>query len=261
MKSLLICHQGARLEHEVMAPWLASFSELSGIVVIDANRRQLPGKVRRQIRRVGALRFADVAAFQLYYRTRMARADAAWEAGYVTALSKRFPPPADPPAILHTRDANADVVVDFIGGLAPDLTIARCSVLLDERVFSLPRCGTFVMHPGIVPEYRNSHGCFWALANRDLERVGATLLQIDAGVDTGPVYGYYRYDFDERRESHVVIQKRAVYDNLDPLREKLVAIADGRAQPIDTGGRESASWGQPWLTAYLRWKRASGRPL
>jgi len=35
------------------------------------------------------------------------------------------------------------------------------------------------MHPGICPEYRNSHGCFWALANDDPERVGVTLLQID----------------------------------------------------------------------------------
>ena len=47
------------------------------------------------------------------------------------------------------------------------------------------------MHPGICPEYRNSHGCFWALARRDLDHVGATLLQIDEGSDTGPVYAYY----------------------------------------------------------------------
>src|SRR5258708_4874260 len=109
------------------------------------------------------------------------------------------------------------------------------------------------MHPGICPEYRNAHGCFWALARRDLDNVGMTLLRIDKGVDTGPVFGYYRYAFDERTESHVLIQLRTVFENLDVLAEKLIEIAQGTAVPFDTRGRTSAAWGQPWLTRYLSW--------
>jgi len=44
------------------------------------------------------------------------------------------------------------------------------------------RSAAFVLHPGICPEYRNAHGCFWALVNRDLARVGVTLLRADRGV-------------------------------------------------------------------------------
>ena len=77
--------------------------------------------------------------------------------------------------------------------------------------------GTFVLHPGICPEYRNAHGCFWALANRDLDRVGMTLLRVDAGIDTGPVYLHGTCDYDEVRDSHIVIQHRAVVDNLDAI--------------------------------------------
>ena len=82
-----------------------------------------------------------------------------------------------------------------------------------------------------------------------------TLLRIDKGVDTGPVYGYYSYPYDEARESHVVIQYRVVMENLRELEKKLVEIYDGEAMPLDTSGRESAVWGQPWLTSYLKWKR------
>jgi methionyl-tRNA formyltransferase len=113
------------------------------------------------------------------------------------------------------------------------------------------------MHPGICPEYRNAHGCFWALANRDLEKVGMTLLKIDKGVDTGPSFGYYTYPFDEVRESHVVIQHRVVLDNLDALRSKFQEIFDGTAIPLSTEGRPSAAWGQPWLTKYLEWKSSA----
>lgn len=156
-------------------------------------------------------------------------------------------------------DPNGPEVEAFVRNASPDLTIARCRTLLDERIFSLASSGTFVMHPGITPEYRNSYGCFWALANRDLDLVGMTLLRIDVGVDTGPVYGYYTYDYDERSESHIVIQKRMVLENLDPVRDKLLAMHRGEAAPLDTSGRRSAAWGQPWLTKYLRWKRVAGR--
>jgi len=111
-----------------------------------------------------------------------------------------------------------------------------------------------VMHPGIVPEYRNSHGCFWALSNRELDKVGMTLLRIDEGVDTGPVYGYFSYAYDEVAESHSMIQKRVVFENLDAIRDKLLEIDRGEAKPIDTSGRVSGAWGQPWLTKYLKWK-------
>ncbi|MGA7439404.1 MAG: formyl transferase, partial [Luteibacter sp.] len=113
------------------------------------------------------------------------------------------------------------------------------------------------MHPGICPEYRNAHGCFWALAERDLDRVGLTLLRIDAGVDTGPIYGYFTYAFDETRESHMRVQYRMVLENLDALAQRIRDIVAGDALPVDVTGRPSGVWGQPWLSRYLRWKRAA----
>ena len=162
--------------------------------------------------------------------------------------------PASVP-ILTTPSSNSSEAEDFIRRQKPDLMLARCKTLLKPSVYSIPRKGTFVLHPGICPEYRNAHGCFWALVNNDPAKVGATLLRIDEGVDTGPVYGYYTYLFDEQRESYRVIQWRVVFDNLDAIRDKLIEIDGGTANPIDTSGRLSAAWGQPWLSRYLHWKR------
>ncbi len=86
-----------------------------------------------------------------------------------------------------------------------------------------------------------------------------TLLRIDKGVDTGPVYGYYTYRFDEVGESHAVVQARVVVDNFDALERKLAEIHRGEAAPLDTSGRPSGAWGQPWLSSYLRWKRRARR--
>ena len=103
------------------------------------------------------------------------------------------------------------------------------------------------------------HGCFWALSAGDLSRVGLTLLRIDAGVDTGPVYGHFTYPFDEREDSHIVIQLRVLLENLDAIRDTMLKAVSGAAEPLDLRGRNSAVWGQPRLTAYARWKLRARR--
>ena len=259
MKTLLICHADAPLDREGLALWLASFSDLVGVIVLHEDRSKLVARSKREIKRVGLLRFLDVVAFRVYYKLVLARKDARVERELLETLRARYPAlPAGLP-VLHTPSPNSSEAEQFIKENQPDVMIARCKVILRERIFTIPRRGTFVMHPGICPEYRNAHGCFWALAQGDVERVGMTLLQIDKGVDTGPIYGFFSYQYDERRESHIVIQARTVLDNLDEIMGTLEAIVDGRATRIDTTGRRSATWGQPWLSRYLRWKVAARR--
>jgi hypothetical protein len=211
-------------------------------------------RIRREIKRVGIARFPDVLAFRLYYRLVHATADQRWEVQRLEQICNVYPRLSASIPVLHTPSPNSKEALEFISRSGPDIVVARCKTLLKESIFTIPSRGTFVMHPGICPEYRNAHGCFWALANGDLERVGMTLLRIDKGVDTGAVYGYYTCNFDDLRDSHTIIQHRVVFDNLDALRKKFEEIFFGHARTIDTTGRGSAAWGQPWLTRYLLWK-------
>lgn len=258
MKTLLICHENDALDCDGLARWLASFSRLAGRIVLREKPEQAFRRIRREWRRVGPLRFVDVLAFRGYYRLALAGRDARWTAQQLEHLRSRFAPVPDSVPTLVTHSPNTAEAEAFVRAQQPDIMVARCKVLLKESVFSIPRSGTFVLHPGICPEYRNAHGCFWALANGDTGRVGVTLLRIDRGVDTGPVFGYYSYPYDAHRESHIVIQQRALFENLDAVRARFEEIARGEATPIDTRGRPSNAWGQPWLTAYLR-LRANAR--
>lgn len=247
----MICHADDAMNREGLARWLAATTKLVGVVVLDEPSKRMRRRIQREIQRVGLLRFADVLAFRFYYKLFLAGRDRRWEEGTLADLRDRFPPLTADTRIIEAGSPNSPQVELFLREVAPDIVIARCKSLLKESVFSIPTRGTFVMHPGICPQYRNAHGCFWALASRDRENVGMTLLKIDKGIDTGPVYGYYRCEFDETQQSHNVIQHKVVFDNLDALRAKLTEIYRGEAQTIDTRGLPSGEWGQPWLTAYL----------
>ena len=252
---VLICHEGDRLDTEGLASWLASSMDLRGLIVIRDRQTRRWQVARREIRRSGLLGFADVVAFRLYHAAALAGSDEAWQAQELSRLRVRYPADLTNVPRVVVADPNNDQARDFLTAASPDLVIARCKFILKPAIFSIARAGTYALHPGICPEYRNAHGCFWALANRDLERVGMTLLRIDKGIDTGPVYLHASCPIDERRESHIVIQYRVVLENLDAIARRLIAVARGEhVAPLSTAGRGSATWGQPRLTRYLRWK-------
>jgi folate-dependent phosphoribosylglycinamide formyltransferase PurN len=255
MKTILIHHAGDDLNGEGLALWLASFSDLVGIVEISEPKHRLWKRIKREWKRSGSLRFVDVLAFRAYYRLRLAKADRIWISESLDRLRSLYPAPVPSPPVLKTQSPNSKEVEAFLKERDPDLIIARCKSLLRRGIFTIPRRGTFVMHPGICPDYRNAHGCFWALAEGDDENVGMTLLRIDEGVDTGPIFGHFRCEFDPVNDSHIKIQDKVVFDNLDAIRDKLVEIDANEAKPVDTTGRPSRAWGQPWLSAYLRWRR------
>ena len=233
---------------------------LAGLLIIRDGSRRRWQAARRELNRVGALGLLDVIAFRAYARLVQSASDSRWENAAIDTLRERYPANLDDVPRVTVASPNSAEAKSFLQRLQPDLVVARCKMLLRQDVFEIPRAGTFVLHPGICPEYRNAHGCFWALANRDLTRVGMTLLRVDAGVDTGPIYLHGTCDYDERRESHIVIQQRAVVENLDAIGRTLLAIARGdNVRPLNTAGRRSAAWGQPRLTSYLRWKLAARR--
>lgn len=253
--TVLICHHDEPLNRYGLARWLASWTELTAVIVIREPRTRVRRRVRRELERVGPLRFLDVLAFRVYHRLALSARDHAAEQETLRQLQQRFPDLPASTRIVDTDSPNSAQVEDLLREIRPTFMIARCKTILRKAIFTAPSHGTFVMHPGICPEYRNAHGCFWALARRDMERVGMTLLRVDTGVDTGSVYGYFSYDFDERIESHSMIQDRVVFLRLDAIRATFEQILSGAAQPVDTSGRRSSTWGQPWLSSYLRWKR------
>ncbi len=256
-RTALICHADDVLNREGLARWLAATTTLTSVIVLEEPPSRMKQRIRREIKRVGWLRFADVLAFRLYYKLFLARRDREWEERMLMRLCSRYPAVGSATKFLHAPSPNSPEVENALRESAPDIVIARCKSLLKESVFSIATRGTYVMHPGICPQYRNAHGCFWALARRDRDNVGMTLLKIDRGVDTGPVQGYFRCPFDEHAESHHVIQHKVVLDNLDAIQAKLLDIHHGRVQPIDTRGLPSGEWGQPWLTAYWRYRMRS----
>jgi methionyl-tRNA formyltransferase len=86
------------------------------------------------------------------------------------------------PARIRDEEAQA-----HIRDLAPDLmVVVAYGQILPASLINLPRLGTLNVHASLLPRYRGPAPIEWAILGGDRE-TGVTIMQMDAGVDTGPI--------------------------------------------------------------------------
>jgi methionyl-tRNA formyltransferase len=78
------------------------------------------------------------------------------------------------------RDAGADVALVIAYGR-----------ILPPAVLQAPRRGCLNLHASILPKYRGAAPITWAIVRGETE-TGISLMQMDEGMDTGPVFSIHR---------------------------------------------------------------------
>ena len=73
-------------------------------------------------------------------------------------------------------------------GAAPDLlVVAAYGLLLPPWLLQWPRLGAVNVHASLLPRWRGAAPIQYAILAGDAE-TGASIMQMDSGLDTGPVY-------------------------------------------------------------------------
>ncbi|MBV9613124.1 MAG: methionyl-tRNA formyltransferase [Acidobacteriaceae bacterium] len=77
-------------------------------------------------------------------------------------------------------------VIDQLKGLAAAdlMVVVGYGQIIPQSIIDLPRYGILNVHGSLLPKYRGAAPIQWAIANGDTE-TGVTIMQIDAGLDTG----------------------------------------------------------------------------
>jgi methionyl-tRNA formyltransferase len=85
---------------------------------------------------------------------------------------------------LKARDEN---FISQLRELQPDLlVVVAYGQILPQTILDLPRFGCVNVHTSLLPKYRGAAPIQWAIANGESE-TGVTIMQMDAGLDTGPL--------------------------------------------------------------------------
>jgi methionyl-tRNA formyltransferase len=90
--------------------------------------------------------------------------------------------------VVQTASLKDGEVLAQLAGLAPDvIVVAAYGQLLPEPVLRLPRYGCVNIHPSLLPRHRGASPVAAAILAGD-EFTGVSIMQMDAGWDTGPIF-------------------------------------------------------------------------
>ena len=89
--------------------------------------------------------------------------------------------------VYQPETIKSDSAQEFLKRVAPDaVVIIAYGQIVPARLLTIPRLGWMNLHASLLPRYRGAAPIHWAIANGET-RTGLTTMQIDAGMDTGPI--------------------------------------------------------------------------
>ena len=89
--------------------------------------------------------------------------------------------------VFQPETMTGDEAADRLASWEPDvMVVAAYGQILPERILEIPRFGCLNIHASLLPKYRGAAPINWAIV-RGEEETGVTIMQMDAGLDTGPM--------------------------------------------------------------------------
>jgi methionyl-tRNA formyltransferase len=160
----------------------------------------------------------------------------------VTALKLGVP-------VLQPKRARDPGFIAEVQALVPDVgVVVAYGQILPQTLLDVPRHGFVNVHTSILPRHRGAAPIQWAILSGDAE-TGVTIMQMDAGLDTGPILAVEKTPIQAEDDS------RVLHDRLARMGAELLV----RTLPEYTAGR-IAGTPQPAGATYARKiEKADGR--
>jgi methionyl-tRNA formyltransferase len=128
----------------------------------------------------------------------------------------------------HFKSSQA---VDQLQALAPDvMVVIAYGLILPKSVLAIPRLGCVNVHASLLPAWRGASPIQSAILHGDQE-TGVTIMQMDAGMDTGDILSVVRVMLDSKETAGTLHDKLSLL-SVKPLLETLDALQFGHVRSV-----------------------------
>ena len=137
------------------------------------------------------------------------------------------------------RSLKDDAARALFQALSPEmLVVVAYGKILPPWLLQLPGYGAINLHGSLLPKYRGAAPIQWAMANGD-EETGVSTMQIDEGLDTGPVFLSEKTSIDPN-ESVQELSRRLAAIGSELVIRTIEGIANGTLKPTPQDGSKSS---------------------
>lgn len=141
------------------------------------------------------------------------------------------------PVYQPERIKNADEVAKLKAIPADIFVVAAFGQILSQEILDIPKFGCVNIHASLLPKYRGAAPIQWAVIDGE-EKTGITIMQMNAGCDTGDILYTKEYVLDKKETGASLFDKLMVL-GAEAIVEALPLIEAGKLTPIPQNDAES----------------------
>jgi folate-dependent phosphoribosylglycinamide formyltransferase PurN len=149
----------------------------------------------------------------------------------------------------RVSSVNDDTCLRAIQLVNPDIIIVNGTRIISKKILQSTNAVFVNMHVGITPNYRGSHGGYWAMHNDDADHFGTTIHLIDSGVDTGAIITQ-AFTKPEKQDNFVTYPVLQTAIGINALKEILPDIISGKYHAV-TNTEKGELYYQPTIWQYF----------
>ena len=130
---------------------------------------------------------------------------------------------------------------EFISELAPDvMVVVAYGVILPQTILDIPKHGCLNIHASLLPRWRGAAPIHRAIEAGD-KQTGICIMQMEAGLDTGPVMDTYEIDILSQDTSSSLHDKLSNI-GADRISAVLARLENGETLKVSEQNNDNASY-------------------
>lgn len=115
--------------------------------------------------------------------------------------------------------------------------VAAFGQIVSQEILDMPKYGCVNIHASLLPKYRGAAPIQWAVIDGE-KKTGITIMQMDAGIDTGDILYTKEYVLDARETGASLFDKLKEL-GAEAIVEALPLIESGKLTPVPQNHAES----------------------
>lgn len=143
----------------------------------------------------------------------------------------------DIPVYQPVRIKNAEEVALLRSIEADIYVVAAFGQILSQEILDIPKYGCVNIHASLLPKYRGAAPIQWAVIDGE-EKTGVTIMQMNAGCDTGDILYTKEYVLDAKETGASLFDKLMVL-GAEAIVEALPLIEAGKLIPVPQNDAEA----------------------
>ncbi len=140
--------------------------------------------------------------------------------------------------VFQPRRIKAPEAVEELKKMEADLfVVAAFGQILSQEILDMPRFGCLNIHASLLPRYRGASPIQHVILNGE-KKTGITIMQMNAGLDTGDILYQKEIELDER-ETYETLHDRLMKLGGEAIVEALPLLETGKLSPVPQREEES----------------------